>query len=190
MTHYPMLRWHTRRSEYMSGERINELKPRVSFIYRLSSTSENIACGAAGWARDVAAIAPKPELPALRSWWFGARRRATGGRGERLHCSGRGPRAAASFRPESVPGEPRRTPRGRGRKGPGVRGAARGWRRPCPAAGGDAAQLSTHRRFSSSKLRTSRGRRLSPSRFFFFLLRPITVRPGRCGSRSPKTLPV
>lgn len=37
-------------------------------------------------------------------------------------------------------------------------------------------RLGTHRRFSSSKLRTSLGLRSSPSRFFF-LLRPIAVRP-------------
>lgn len=48
--------------------------------------------------------------------------------------------------------------------------------------------LATHRRFSSSKLRMSRGRRLSLS-LFFFLLRPIILRPGWRGSCSPKALP-
>lgn len=81
------------------------------------------------------------------------------------------------------------TPRGRGRKGP-LRGRARP-RLASALPGGPKgiwSSLATHRRFSSSKLRMSRGRRLSLS-LFFFLLRPIILRPGWRGSCSPKALP-
>lgn len=171
---------HTEGTRDTCDEGINQLKRRSSHSLLIHQQLLSLPRGAPlDWARDVDASAPGPQTRPAAAHAAGARparaptERREGGAGDSIPWA-RGPSAAASIPQGRGRSEgSRATPGGRGRKGP-----MREHQPPAPASGPKEirSSLDTHRRFSSSKLRTSRGRRSSPSRFFF-LLRPIAARP-------------
>lgn len=74
-------------------------------------------------------MAPKPELPALRlrtqKWVVWGAEKSGGRAGRAVPLLRPGADGGRFHSPESVPGEPRSRPRGRGRKGPGRERARR-----------------------------------------------------------------
>lgn len=167
------------------------IKPLVSFTHHSSTTDDRASCGATGLGRARPQLRDPGSRPcggarATVARRAGAPRTARqGGAGDSI-LQARG-REAASIPRRGVQGS----------FGHAVGGARRD--RRVSVRGPDLASalpsrlkgiwctLGTHRLFSSSKLSTSRGRRLSPLPFFF--LRPIPVRLGWRSSLWPKTLP-